>query len=57
MEKSIKHLVYDPKFGDNKTCECGHRYIDHFNPKTKKTWGCFYEYNCGCKRFKEIKTK
>jgi len=38
-------------YEENKTCKCGHVYLDHFNPKTGKEWGCFWEYNCGCKKF------
>jgi len=33
---------YNPKYGDNKICECGHSYYKHFDS---------YEnmYACGCK--------
>lgn len=44
---------YDPQFGDNKICECGHAYERHFdNYKDMAAVGCKY---CGCQNFKERK--
>jgi len=43
---------YNPKYGDRVICECGHPYVDHFNLRTMKSWGCFWSYNCDCKEFK-----
>ena len=53
LAKAIK--VYNPKFGDKRMCKCGHFYAHHFNPKTNKTWGCFFSYNCDCEEFREVK--
>jgi hypothetical protein len=36
------HIKYNPKFGDNKICECGHTYYRHFDTYAKM-------YPCGCK--------
>lgn len=52
-----KVSIYDPKFGDHRMCECGHSYVVHFNPKTKRSWGCFFSYNCDCEEFREAKSK
>ena len=44
---------YNPNFGDNKLCECGHSYYRHFDPyEDMKQVGCKY---CGCDEFKEKK--
>lgn len=48
-----KHKLYDPKFGDFRMCKCGHEYHYHFNPGTRKAWGCFFSYNCDCGGFEE----
>jgi len=31
--------------------------VVHFNPKTKRSWGCFFSYNCDCEEFREAKSK
>lgn len=49
----MEHKIYDPKFGDDRMCKCGHEYHRHFNPKTGEAWGCFFNYNCGCEGFDE----
>ena len=49
----MEHKIYDPNFGDQRMCKCGHQYYYHFNRETGKTWGCIYSYNCGCKGFEE----
>ena len=42
----VEHIVvehkYNPKYGDDRVCECGHAYYRHFDS---------YEdmYPCGCK--------
>lgn len=45
--------VYDPKFGNDRICECGHEYYRHFDPyEEMRAVGCKY---CGweCLVFKE----
>ena len=49
----MKNNPYNPKYGDHIMCECGHAYLDHFNPETNKNWGCFWSYNCDCEEFKQ----
>lgn len=47
------HKVYNPDFGDNKLCECGHTYYRHFDPyEDMEPVGCKY---CGCYEFKLAK--
>jgi hypothetical protein len=44
---------YDPDFGDNKFCECGHPYHRHFDSYDDMApVGCKY---CCCERFLEFK--
>jgi len=44
---------YNPKYGDDRICECGHPYYRHFDPyEGWATVGCKY---CGCGEFKEKK--
>ena len=41
---------YDPNFGDEKLCECGHPYYRHFDSyEDMEPIGCKY---CGCRIFK-----
>jgi len=43
--------AYDPKFGDDKICECGHPYYRHFDSyEQMRAVGCKY---CDCHVFKE----
>lgn len=43
--------TYDPTFGDNKMCECGHPYYRHFDPMEEmEPVGCKY---CVCEQFNE----
>jgi len=42
--------VYDPKYGNNVVCECGHHYSRHFDPDFDGAPSCKY---CDCMRFKE----
>lgn len=43
--------IYDPKFGDDRVCECGHKYYRHFDTyENMKAVGCKY---CQCGTFKE----
>lgn len=51
VEKEKIPEKYDPDFGDNRICECGHPYHRHFD--SYENWapvGCKY---CGCYAFKE----
>ena len=42
---------YNPKFGDNRMCECGHTYYRHFDThEGMLAIGCKY---CECMEFKE----
>jgi hypothetical protein len=42
---------YDPDFGDNRECECGHSYYRHFDSyEDMYPIGCKY---CRCRTFKE----
>lgn len=43
--------AYDPKFGDDRMCMCGHAYYRHFDTyEHMRPVGCKY---CGCPTFKE----
>jgi hypothetical protein len=41
-------MYYDPAFGDDKKCKCGHSYYRHFDTAV----GCIY---CPCRNFEEVK--
>lgn len=46
--------TYDPNFGDNRICVCGHTYARHFDPyEDNAPIGCKY---CGCRHFVEERT-
>lgn len=46
-------IAYNPKFGDNKECECGHTYYRHFDSyENMDPVGCKY---CECFMFREKK--
>jgi hypothetical protein len=42
-------LGYDPGFGDERRCTCGHPYDQHFQDKTPV--GCKGRASCRCKVF------
>lgn len=47
--------IYDPTFGDDKLCECGHEYYRHFDTHDDMAnVGCKY---CVCYTFKQSTTK
>jgi hypothetical protein len=54
----IKRIVtherrYNPKYGDDRICECGHTYYRHFDSyEHMAAYGCKY---CNCFEFKERK--
>ena len=44
-------LKYNPDYGDNRLCECGHAYFRHFDGfEGYKAVGCKY---CSCNEFRE----
>jgi hypothetical protein len=46
--------IYDPVFGDEKMCQCGHTYYRHFDSyEEMKPIGCKY---CGCDKFQSTLT-
>ena len=50
LEKQIIEYIYNPEYGDDRICECGHAYYRHFDSWAKmENVGCKY---CGCE-FKE----
>lgn len=54
--KKIKRK-YNPKYGDDRICECGHQYYRHFDwfgYKEMTAVGCKY---CECYIFKEKKNE
>lgn len=49
-----KELKYNPKYGDQRICECGHPYYRHFDTyEGMLAVGCKY---CSCEIFKEKKS-
>ena len=49
----VTEYLYNPAYGDQKLCECGHKYVKHFDPY--EDWhavGCKF---CVCDHFKPIK--
>lgn len=42
IEKTVIKKIYNPNYGDNRTCKCGHKYYRHFDSYDNN-------YNCGCK--------
>lgn len=55
----IIHKIYNPKYGDDHMCNCGHPYYRHFDtyPDSEgvrmRAIGCKY---CGCREFVEFKS-
>ena len=58
VERPYKEVVtietekkYNPNFGDDKKCKCGHSYYRHFDSyEQMEAIGCKY---CGCYNFEE----
>lgn len=47
----VTNVLYNPAYGDDKICECGHSYVRHFDPyENMEAVGCKY---CQCYEFKE----
>jgi len=50
-EGVVVDRFYNPNYGDNRECECGHVYYRHFDSyENMEACGCKY---CGCYDFKE----
>ena len=50
IKKIVTHL-YNPDYGDDRVCECGHPYYRHFDTyEDMYACGCKY---CDCYTFKE----
>lgn len=50
-EYKVIEKRYNPKFGDNRMCVCGHTYYRHFDSyEDMAAVGCKY---CGCHEFVE----
>ncbi len=58
LQEALAHLetvtpavaTYDRMFGDTKPCECGHTYVEHFDPDTDTSFGC---RGCPCPTWNE----
>lgn len=52
---TIKKKKYNPNYGDNRMCVCGHTYYRHFDPwEDMEAVGCKY---CGCEEFREAESE
>lgn len=50
--KIIEQRTYNPRYGDDRICVCGHPYYRHFDSyEDNEPVGCKY---CGCYTFKEV---
>jgi hypothetical protein len=51
LEKTVIEQFYNPKYGDDRVCECVHYYYRHFDGyDNNANVGCKY---CGCHDFVE----
>lgn len=53
--REVTHIVreYNPEYGDDRICECGHSYYRHFDSwDNMEPVGCKY---CSCYEFIEVK--
>lgn len=51
VERTVVDIFYNPAYGDNRICECGHTYERHFDSyEEMEPVGCKY---CRCYEFKE----
>jgi len=47
----VKEYSYNPNYGDDRICECGHTYYRHFDTRDNmEACGCKH---CWCDKFKE----
>ena len=50
-QKIVRFVCYNPKYGDDRVCKCGHSYYRHFDwSEEYAPVGCKY---CYCPTFKE----
>lgn len=50
--RTIEERSYNPEYGDDRICECGHSYYRHFDSyEEMEPAGCKY---CGCDEFIEL---
>lgn len=53
-QRVITEMLYNPEYGDNRICVCGHTYHRHFDSyENMEACGCKY---CECYTFVEAKT-
>jgi len=54
IEVNVEKIsLYNPKYGDERVCQCGHPYRRHFDPyEHNEAVGCKY---CDCMEFVEAK--
>lgn len=51
MDRVVIERKYNPKYGDNRLCKCGHQYHRHFDSyEGMEDCGCKY---CSCDEFSE----
>jgi len=41
----VKKRLYNPNYGDNRLCKCGHKYYQHFETEEMIPTGC---NSCDC---------
>jgi hypothetical protein len=52
VPRTVIDKKYNPKFGDERICQCGHMYYRHFDSwDNNYPIGCKY---CECEEFKEV---
>ena len=53
-EKVFVEYKYNPNYGDDRICECGHEYHRHFDShENMDAVGCKY---CQCRKFKDVES-
>lgn len=52
VTRIIVEKQYNPKYGDNRVCVCGHTYYHHFD-SYEEMYPCGCKY-CGCHEFVEM---
>ena len=54
----VSESKYNPKYGDERVCKCGHKYYRHFDTyEDMHHVGCKYSGTCNCVGFEEITVK